>query len=500
MKIRKYDALVMLSWAALVVMLSWIFAGKSADDFFITYRYAWNLSHGNGFVFNPGERVFGLTNPGLGLLLAALTIITNVPIHILGTALFGAGLWGLVTLLLLSERDVAGRIRTAVGGTLVVGSTFIWINNGSEAVIVLLLLGLSERASTSHPLVAGILAGIAVWFRPDALLGLILLLCFVWVRQRRLPFRLLAAATSTVILGMVLAWFYWGALLPATLEAKRMMAESRAESWSGPVRFWQRSGRILLRHWGSGLPLVVSLGLAGQWPLISRSGNALRLVCLFGIASAVAYPVLGVPFFPWYAIPAVIALFYGLAALCVELALVVGKWCLASGYSRARIPLMVGTMVLMLLGPVGLVLETGLPWLARFKGYGRYETYKKAAEWVKEHSGAKDRLAYGEIGVLAYFSERPMDDLMGLTTPRSLPFVLAGDGEGAFLAAPPEYFFEHPEGPHRGLVNRKWFLEAYEPVAVVPPAPGDGSSMKIFRRREGARLPDPRPPRRQSPR
>ena len=47
--------------------------GAATDDIYVTYRYAWNLAHGLGFTFNPGERVFGLTDPGVGLLLALST-------------------------------------------------------------------------------------------------------------------------------------------------------------------------------------------------------------------------------------------------------------------------------------------------------------------------------------------------------------------------------------------------------------------------------------------
>lgn len=33
------------------------------DDAMVSMRYAWNLAHGNGLVWNPGERVEGITNP-----------------------------------------------------------------------------------------------------------------------------------------------------------------------------------------------------------------------------------------------------------------------------------------------------------------------------------------------------------------------------------------------------------------------------------------------------
>src|SRR3990172_2277897 len=48
------------------------FSAWAYDDPFITYRYANNLMHGGGFVYNPGERVLSTTTPLFTLLLAAL--------------------------------------------------------------------------------------------------------------------------------------------------------------------------------------------------------------------------------------------------------------------------------------------------------------------------------------------------------------------------------------------------------------------------------------------
>ena len=49
-------------------------AGISYDDAWITYRYAYNLAAGDGFVYNTGERVFGTSAPGYALVLALLSL------------------------------------------------------------------------------------------------------------------------------------------------------------------------------------------------------------------------------------------------------------------------------------------------------------------------------------------------------------------------------------------------------------------------------------------
>ena len=44
---------------------------RTIDDSFITYRYARNILAGNGFVYNPGEKVLGTTTPLYTALMAA---------------------------------------------------------------------------------------------------------------------------------------------------------------------------------------------------------------------------------------------------------------------------------------------------------------------------------------------------------------------------------------------------------------------------------------------
>jgi hypothetical protein len=50
---------------------------RTIDDSYITYRYARNLLAGEGFVFNPGERVLGTTTPLYTSLMALSALPTG---------------------------------------------------------------------------------------------------------------------------------------------------------------------------------------------------------------------------------------------------------------------------------------------------------------------------------------------------------------------------------------------------------------------------------------
>ncbi len=134
-----------LLWAAIAALFIAHLAGRSLDDFFITYRYAQNLAQGNGLVFNPGERVFGTTAPGLALLLAAAHLLTRIPIHWLGTLLTGLSLTGIALLLLAAAEADGRRVEAWVGGTLLLTNTYLWACHGAEGPVVVLLPGRAAK-------------------------------------------------------------------------------------------------------------------------------------------------------------------------------------------------------------------------------------------------------------------------------------------------------------------------------------------------------------------
>jgi len=74
-------AVLFVSWAALFIKgTSMVDANGHRyfalyDDAMISMRYAWNLTHGHGLVFNPGERVEGYSNLLLVLVMTGATAV-----------------------------------------------------------------------------------------------------------------------------------------------------------------------------------------------------------------------------------------------------------------------------------------------------------------------------------------------------------------------------------------------------------------------------------------
>ena len=233
-------AVAPLTWLLLATAAVVRLRGWTVDDFYITYRYAENLAGGGGFVYNPGERVFGLSDPGLGLVLALLRCITRAPVEWLAAALFGASLVGCATLLLREGAGTGRSWETILGGSFLVTSSFLWSNQGAAAPLTLLALLAAAWIADRRPWLAGLLAGFAVWLRPDAAVGAALLLLLLLLDRQRLPWRTGIATAAMIALGLLLAWGWFGTPLPGTLHAKIEMAQATSEAAVGAEGFWRR--------------------------------------------------------------------------------------------------------------------------------------------------------------------------------------------------------------------------------------------------------------------
>lgn len=470
-----------LLWLAIAALFSARLAGRSGDDFFITYRYAQNLAQGHGFVFNSGERVFGTTAPGLGLLLAAGHLLTRIPIHWLGTISTALALTG-TALLLLAEAQ-GRRAEAWLGGTLLLTNTFVWANHGAEGPVVLLLLLLAARWGETRPALSGVTAGFTAWCRPDAGLAVGLLGLLLWRERRRLPWRYGTAAAAVLLLGALLALFYFGDVLPNSWKAKQ--AETSGAVSTAGALFWPSSQPLLRRHLGAALPWILFLGVAGQWPLFRRAGHPGRLLVLNATALTLAYPLLKVNFAPWYIVPVVSALLYGLAFAAGE----AGRMVVGRGRMRLAPALRV-LLALGLLAPAILsIAPKGLAWYRRSGHPLRHEGYRAAGLWIRQRSRPEDSIASMEVGTLAYYSQRRVEDLQGLVTPRSIPFTLKGDPAGAFLAGPTRFVIVRPS-LKRGMnkiTRRRWFRRSYEEVARFHPGTADWT--QVYGLKPGAELP-----------
>ena len=418
-----------------------------SDDAFISFRYAQNLVAGNGLVYNVGERVEGYTN-FLWTMLAALALAAGADIVvatylagvvlalalILATYAVGRGLlgpaWALAAALLVATSQSL-LVYTARGGGLETG-----------LFALLALLGTGAYMMRKGAAWAGALLGLATLTRPEGALifGLTLLHAALLERRRYGELLRLALPYAAVVLPFFLwRYSYYGDLLPNTFYAKT----------GGGPRVWLRGltylGSFAL-DFGGPLLLLALAALAGrrapsadsrgfaeaegraaggptsrwwsQWPayMLAQSGAYAAYVVAVGGDHFPGHRFL-VPIVPWLAL----LMARGLAR--------VFAWASERRVLRGAAPAALAVL---------LVAYSGYA-LTRSERYdnvlaGNDESLWLWAEigwWLRDNAGPDESVAALGAGAIAFYSERTVVDLLGLTERHIARVSVPDAGEGA---------------------------------------------------------------------
>jgi len=208
-----------------------LFFRFSAEDAFITYRYAENLATLGSLVFNEGEPILALTSPLHGLLSTVLFLVTGHTVlanKILGFVLLLAA----AAFVWLRYRDQPLLQPLVATLILVPPCVVLWTFGGLETPILLFLvtsatlLGADRRVPSRGQLSgAFFLAGLAFVTRFDSILFVAPLLLNLVVRSRSVRDVSMAVAAGVALPAawMVISWSYYGDPFPTSFYTKKPM-------------------------------------------------------------------------------------------------------------------------------------------------------------------------------------------------------------------------------------------------------------------------------------
>jgi arabinofuranosyltransferase len=400
-------------WLGLSVWYSSRMDWLSADDAYITLRYAQHWAGGQGPVYNVGERVEGYTN-FLWVLVLAPAIGLGIPGPLAVKLLAGLSGAGALCLVWLLGRRIAGKgswLGPAAALGLALNGTFIWWTlPGSMEVSTLALTlaagfylllgreGADERTRLRETLGAGMFLGLSVLTRPDAVLFGIPALVVVLLEKGRRPLRavLLVAPGALMVAGqLVFRLAYYGDWLPNPFYAKVAVnlrtigrgleyllnfVKAQALLFVGAVFFpWKRWGaRVLPFLTGCLLYWIYLAAIGGDWMSLRLFHHTVPFLVLVGAAGY-------------------LRLF---------------EWLRGRDWGRAiRVP----AAALVLAGFVYLTHLEADPSMAfspmRFGVRQRYST----ARWLNSYADPEDRLAVTSAGIVPYFTDLFTIDMLGLT-------------------------------------------------------------------------------------
>jgi hypothetical protein len=383
--------------------------GHTVDDAFIGFRYAENLVHGRGLVYNPGERVEGYTN-FLWVLLVAPFIAGSIDPE---AAAKGLGLIASAGTLAAVVRfgTKAGRFReTAWVAPLFLASSppfFLWTTGGMETPLFTCLLTWAAVLAAEGlengllPPAAGLLLGAAALTRPEgAGVAVVLLALAWWLAPRGSDLRRSVLRSACIFLVIFLPYFSWrvwyyGRLLPNTYYAKVGTGSAQLERGLRYVQaFFDYSG-----YWLA-LPLA-GLGWAGRRrPVLLLGGLALALAGCAILVGGDALPMFRflVPLLP---------VFFMLLALGVDGLL--ARFCVR----RVARPALLAVLLVIALGAtrIGFV---GAPYDDVTRDVDEVSTWKEVGGWLRDHAPRDATIAVVPAGAIPYVSKLRALDMLGL--------------------------------------------------------------------------------------
>jgi arabinofuranosyltransferase len=394
-------------------------AGFPLDDSWIHLQFARNLAAGAGFSYNPGQPVSGSTAPLWTLLLgagAALVAPSMLMAKTLGAA-SGIGAALVVRRAALAFGAAPATALTAAVGLLWTGA-FAWgALSGMEVTLAALLVAVSllgvARDATS---LSALAAALAVLARPETiLLAPLLALARPLTVRRALVF--VAFTVAVLAPFVVFSYATVGRPLPATAVAK---IEGGLLGWLGGLRepaavTWVTRPRDFGLEWLRWLFTTHPLLPLALPAIVLAWRRRQRTLGIIGFA-LIAHPLAMALLAP-YRGPAFQEGRYSthlLPLAAIVLAVTAGK--------AFRKPVVLGLVLvasLVALAPAAERYAWGVQNINAMQVH--------LGRWLDAHTPPSATLAVNDVGAIAFFSRRPVLDLMGLVTPEILRYRRDGE-------------------------------------------------------------------------
>ena len=227
-------AIALIVGIARAVGLAWV-----CDDAFISFRYADNLAHGLGLVFNAGERVEGYSNFlwTLGIALGLrLGVDPELWTMVWGTLFYAAS----IAVLCALRRRALSALGLPLAGLLaaVHRDWSVHATSGLETSCFTFLVTLAYALAVSPAApawMAGLAVALAALTRPDGIVFVPLFAIYMALaRPRRVRSGLEFAGAFLALFLPYLAWkvAYYGDLLPNTYYAKSASLAWWSQGWT----------------------------------------------------------------------------------------------------------------------------------------------------------------------------------------------------------------------------------------------------------------------------
>lgn len=403
---------------------------RIVDDAYITFRYSQNLLNGYGLVYNQGEAVLGTTTPLYTLLLSVFASFFGgaqaaYPVIATWINAFADSLTCL--LLVRMGRQFAypnAGLATGLLWALSPMSVTFSIGGMETSFFILILMVSLYMYSTHRPVLAALLAAFSILTRPDAILAIIPILGVRMLSLRkksaqRASLSEVLAFTLPVVIWGIIGFLYYGSPIPQSVTAKAVVYSLPQDA--ALIRLLQHfatpfQGNLIFGRFyiAFGLLMFPALAIIG-WRRVLQKRHLLWPLAIYPFSYFLAFSIANPLIFRWYLAPPLplylLGITIGVESLAREGKRPVIFW-------TSMVMFFVLTLNTWTLSP-----DHGLSRPAPKMAFIKLEEmYCVAVTDLQPQLHENPTIAAGDIGVVGYFSQVPILDLVGLISPVALDY------------------------------------------------------------------------------
>jgi hypothetical protein len=504
---------------------------RTIDDAYITFRYARNILAGNGFVYNPGERLLGTTTPLYTILLAACGIAlngaqTNFPqVALVINALADA----LACLLLYKLGKTLSHPITGIASALIWAiapySVTFAIGGLETSLYVLLILASLYSHITQKHVYSALFSALAFLLRPDALIFISLivldrLIYTIWQyrQNHKVSFKSLLFEASIFLLPtltwLIFAWTYFGNILPHSMLAKTLAYHipphtaliRLLQHYATPFMEDQTFGTRWLYIGIFIIPFLCLVGALQSYKLNHRTLPWILYPWFYFLIFAFANPLI----FRWYLTPPlpiyIFTILLGAESIVTNFLFSLRSKITNQGSKPLFNNRISSSLIILIIAAVPLCLSLNAWTLHPDHGVDRpapkmawyqlellYNQAAKRLEPMIKELGNKRILAAGDVGVLGYETGLPILDTVGLNSAVSTSYYPLDSTYYAInYAIPPDLIMDNlPDFivilevyGRNGLLKDARFIRQYTLLDTIPTQIYGSEGMLIYVRQD----------------
>jgi hypothetical protein len=405
------------------------------DDAYIYLRYIKNFNDGNGLVYNVGEKYNALTSPYFTYLLLALSQVIDDYNYLIALTSGVFTFFSIIVLcLIFFPKNTSGKIFLSISL-----STFSlhYVSFGMETALYIFLIALSlylyVKENQFFWITLALLAGVRT---EGALLGLVLGFFYLKEKKKFPSAVFISFAVIIFLLPYFINYFYYGTPIPHSATAK--LHHAKSGEWPS---FLDIKYLIQTLFKSNYLVLFFIAGTSFFGFLFFSKKNQINLKIFLFLSLLFSFYVLKkIPNYHWYYSPFFVFLLvysvYGIDVLIRK----------REYFFPGKLNYTLFSFALFL----GFLYSVKCHTFYRHNK-GIHDVYFAYGNWFYRNTPPNASIASCEIGIVGFYSDRRIIDIVGLTNPYNAEFIGLNDYFSWLTHYQPDYILTH---------NPKWIFES----------------------------------------